>query len=173
MPGQCELIAVFGIICLSTLQGIIMSRFISPVIFGALGLALLPSLGAAQSESARALKTGEQVYTQYCLACHSTAVAGAPKPGDQKAWAPLIEEGQHILTAHAWVGVRAMPAQGGAPDLSLEEFADAVAFMARSSGGDWQTPDAAMMKRIRHEASERLEKEIKEKKALRKKLDHD
>ena len=91
----------------------------------------------------------------------------------ESAWAPLIEEGQHILTAHAWVGVRAMPAQGGAPDLALNEFADAVAWMARASGGDWQTPDAAMMARIRHEAAERLEKEIKEKKALRKKLEHD
>lgn len=100
-------------------------------------------------------------------------MASAPKLGDKTAWAPLIEEGQHILTAHAWVGVRAMPAQGGAPDLSIEEFANAVAWMASASGGDWKTPDADMMKRIRHEAAERLEKEIKEKKALRKKLEHD
>ncbi len=150
-----------------------MNRLISSTVLFTLALSLAPSIGAAESDFTKAPKTGEQVYQQFCVACHATAVAGAPKLGDKGAWAPLIEEGQHILTAHAWVGVRAMPAQGGAPDLSLNEFADAVAWMARASGGDWQTPDAAMMARIRHEAAERLEKEIKEKKALRKKLEHD
>lgn len=139
----------------------------------ALALGSMPSVATSQNDTTRAPKTGEQVYQQACVACHATGVASAPKLGDKTAWAPLIEEGQHILTAHAWVGVRAMPAQGGAPDLSIEEFADAVAWMASASGGDWKTPDADMMKRIRHEAAERLEKEIKEKKALRKKLEHD
>ncbi|MBC7203694.1 MAG: cytochrome c5 family protein [Pusillimonas sp.] len=138
-----------------------------------LALALTSSLATAQSGTAKAPGTGEQVYKQVCIACHSTGVASAPKLGDENAWAPLIEEGQHILTAHAWVGVRAMPAQGGAPDLTLSDFADAVAWMASASGGDWKTPDAEMMERIRHEAAERLEKEIKEKKALLKKLEHD
>ena len=136
----------------------------------ALALSLAATVAGAQTGTT---KTGEQVYQHACVACHATGVASAPKLGDKNVWAPLINEGQDILTAHAWVGVRAMPAQGGAPDLSIEEFADAVAWMASASGGDWKTPDADMMKRIRHEAAERLEKEIKEKKALRKKLERD
>ena len=50
-----------------------------------------------------------------------------------------------------------MPARGGKPDLSLEEFARAVAYMARESGGRWQDPDARMLERIRHEEKKRLD----------------
>ena len=117
------------------------------------------------------LKTGEQVYNRACVACHSTSVASAPKLGDKKAWAPLIAEGQDVLTAHAWVGVRAMPAQGGAPDLSIVEFARGVAWIASQSGGDWKAPDADMMEKIRKEAKARLASEIKAKQELLNKID--
>jgi hypothetical protein len=50
-----------------------------------------------------------------------------------------------------------MPAKGGRPDLSLEEFARATAWMARSAGGDWQDPDEAMMSTIRKEEAKRIE----------------
>lgn len=113
------------------------------------------------------LKTGETVYQSVCMACHDTGVAHAPKKGDTAAWKPLIEEGQHILSAHAFVGVRAMPARGGDDKLSLEEFSRAVAWMARESGGDWQDPDAAMMHRIRLEAEKRLDVDIRAKQKLK------
>ena len=125
----------------------------------------------AQNQTQQALKTGEQVYNHACVACHSTGVASAPKLGDQKAWAPLIAEGQDVLTAHAWVGVRAMPAQGGAPDLSMIEFARGVAWIASQSGGDWKAPDADMMEKIRKEAKARLASEIKTKQELLNKID--
>jgi cytochrome c5 len=99
---------------------------------------------------------GEEVYREVCAACHSMKFDKAPQLGDRKAWAPLIEEGQHILTAHAWVGVRNMPPRGGKNDLELEEFARAVAYMARESGGRWQDPDAAMLAKIRAEEKKRL-----------------
>ncbi|WP_300078271.1 c-type cytochrome [Giesbergeria sp.] len=53
---------------------------------------------------------GQQVYQSVCIACHDTGVAHAPKFGDRSAWEPLVAEGQSVLTGHAWVGVRAMPA---------------------------------------------------------------
>lgn len=118
-------------------------------------LACLPL--AAQAQPQAQLKSGEAVYKETCLACHAQGVANAPRPGDKSRWAPLIKEGQHVLTAHAWVGVRGMPARGGKPDLSLEEFARAVAYMARESGGRWQDPDARMLERIRHEEKKRLD----------------
>ena len=123
---------------------------------------------AATSTSALAqLKTGETVYRSTCMACHDTGLLQAPKLGDVKAWKPLIEEGQDVLSAHAFVGVRAMPAQGGDSSLSLEEFSRAVAWMVRSAGGDWQDPNAAMMQKIRQEAVKRLDDEIIDKQKLK------
>ena len=55
-----------------------------------------------------------------------------------------------------WVGVRNMPPRGGKNDVELEDFARAVAYMARESGGKWQDPDAAMLAKIRAEEKKRL-----------------
>lgn len=133
--------------------------------------ALIALLVASSGSSALAqLRTGESVYQSLCITCHETGVAQAPRRGDAQAWKPLIEEGQPVVSAHAFIGVRAMPAQGGDSKLSLEEFSRAVAWMARSAGGDWQDPDAAMMQRIRREAEDRLDKEIREKQALKDRL---
>ena len=107
---------------------------------------------AAQAQAAMA---GEQVYQQVCAACHATGVAGAPKFGDRKMWAPLIKEGQSKLTADAWIGVRGMPAQGGKPDLALEDFSRAVAHMARAAGATWKDPDAALQANIRKKVQAR------------------
>lgn len=126
-----------------------MSRIVlSALLAGVLGLSL--SLSHAQEG-----KSGEQVYRQVCMACHAAKVDRAPQFGDKAAWAPLIAEGQDVLTAHAWVGVRGMPAKGGQTDLSLPEFARAVAYLARAAGGNWQDPDAAMLDRIKREEGKR------------------
>ena len=131
------------------------------------GLRWLRSIGiavAATSAAAcvsaptpgRTLASGEQVYRDVCLACHATKVEKSPQLGDREAWKPLIEEGQDVLTAHAWVGVRGMPPRGGKPDLTLEEFARATAYMARASGGDWKDPGERMLRKIEHEIEDRL-----------------
>ncbi len=127
--------------------------------FGKAGQAILVALlGAAYAPHARSqvIKSGERVYKEVCGACHDTGVANAPKLGDRKAWPPLIAEGQAVLTAHGWVGVRGMPPKSGMPDLPLQEFARAAAFMARAAGGDWQDPDAKMMASIREEEKKRI-----------------
>jgi len=108
-----------------------------------------------QPASAQA-KTGDQVYKEVCGVCHAAGVANAPKLGDRKIWGPLIAEGQAVLTAHAWVGVRGMPPKGGRADLPLEEFARAAAFMARAAGGDWKDPDVRMLQAIRSEEKKRI-----------------
>jgi cytochrome c5 len=119
-----------------------------------------PAPSDAASPAATAIpaarKSGEQVYKEVCLACHGAGVANAPKAGEPGGWAKLLEEGQAVVTAHGWVGVRSMPAKGGRPDLSLEEFARATAWMARSAGGDWQDPDEATMSAIREEEAKRI-----------------
>lgn len=102
--------------------------------------------------------SGERVYKEVCSACHAAGVNHAPRFGDRDRWARLADEGQAIVTAHGWVGVRAMPARGGRPDLTLELFARAVVWMASGAGVRWQNPDAAMMTAIRTEETKRMHK---------------
>jgi cytochrome c5 len=105
----------------------------------------------------------DPVYQQVCSVCHAAGVAGAPKVGDTKKWAPLIAEGQVILTAHGYVGIRAMPAKGGKPDLSLKDFAGALVHMVNQSGGKWTAPNAALLGQMEKEVVKR-EQQLKAKK---------
>lgn len=150
-------------LCLFTMK-------LNAALFSTVMALLLASGAGAQTARAPGPKTGEQVYQSICFACHASGVAHAPKFGDRAAWTPLIAEGQAVLTGHAWVGVRAMPARGGSTDVSLEDFAKAVAYMARNAGGDWKDPDPAMMKKIASEANQRLGKSIKEQQAMQRYL---
>jgi len=102
-----------------------------------------------------AYANGMKIYTAVCAACHTAGVAGAPKLGDTQKWAPLIAEGQVIITAHGYVGVRGMPARGGKPDLTIAEFSEALNYMVKQSGGDWKKPDAATMDKINAEIIKR------------------
>jgi mono/diheme cytochrome c family protein len=114
-------------------------------------LCFLPVLAFAE-------ESGEQVYQRVCVACHGAKFDKAPQLGDRKAWAPLIREGQHKVTAHAWVGVRNMPPRGGDATLDLAAFARAAAYMARAAGGTWRDPDAKLMARIASEVKKHRER---------------
>lgn len=72
---------------------------------------------------------GEAVYGSICMACHDTGVAGAPKRGDEAAWAERTTKGFDTLLDHALNGFNAMPARGGNPNLSDEEVHAAVAYL--------------------------------------------
>ena len=111
-----------------------------------------------QAGWAQTPKSGEQVYKEVCTACHATGVSNAPKFGDKKAWARLIKEGEVTLTIDGWFGVRAMPPKGGNPNLALDEFARAVAFMAGAAGANWKDPDAAMLDQLKAAEQKKLDK---------------
>jgi cytochrome c5 len=98
-----------------------------------------------------AFANGVKTYQQVCMACHASGVANAPKTGDKARWAPLIAEGQVIITAHGYVGVRAMPAKGGKPDLSVEDFSEAINHIVNQSGGNWKKADKATLDAIKKE----------------------
>jgi mono/diheme cytochrome c family protein len=98
---------------------------------------------------------GESTYKQVCVSCHSAGVLNAPKFGDKSKWAPLIAEGQVTLTAHAYFGVRGMPPKGGNPNLSIEQFSDALVYMVNKSGGNWKSPDAKTLVAINKEIEAR------------------
>ena len=98
---------------------------------------------------------GEKTYKEVCSVCHTAGVANAPKLGDQNAWKKLIGEGQVIITAHGYVGVRAMPPKGGNPNLTVEAFSDALVYIVNNSGGKWTSPDAKTVAAINKEIEER------------------
>jgi cytochrome c5 len=89
----------------------------------------------------KVLQTGEAIFTSTCQACHGTGAAGAPKVGDNGAWAARIGQGQDTVVKHALEGLRAMPAKGGNPDLDDVEVARAVVYMVNKSGGKFKEPE--------------------------------
>jgi cytochrome c5 len=96
---------------------------------------LLPFLVIALS-AAPALaadRSGKEVVETVCAACHTTGKDGAPKIGDQAAWAQRASKGLDKLTQNAITGVRNMPAHGGQAALSDLEMTRAVGYMV--SGG--------------------------------------
>lgn len=99
--------------------------------------------------------SGEDTFKAVCATCHAQAFPKAPQVGNQRQWAPLIREGQVILTAHGYVGVRGMPPKGGQPDLSVQAFAEALNHMVNQSGGQWKTPDARTLQAIQAEIARR------------------
>ena len=89
----------------------------------------------------RALKAGEEVFKAQCTACHSTGAAGAPKLGDEAAWAPRIKTGLEALLHSALAGKGAMAAQGGG-DFNDTEIGRAVVYMANAAGAKFAEPAA-------------------------------
>ena len=96
--------------------------------------------GAAGDSGPRAQKSGEEVFKSTCAACHQTGAAGAPKVGDNAAWAKLLKEGLAHMTKSAIAGVKAMPPRGGNPELSDLEIARAIVHMGNLSGGKLKEP---------------------------------
>lgn len=72
---------------------------------------------------------GGAIYDQTCMVCHDAGIAGAPKLGDDTAWAPRLEKGIETLYDHAINGFNAMPPKGANPSLSDAEVEAAVDHM--------------------------------------------
>jgi cytochrome c5 len=85
-------------------------------------------------------RNGKQVYDAVCSACHATGAKGAPRVGNQDAWAPLAARGLTSLTESALKGIRNMPPHGGNPGLSDLEIERAITYMVNRSGGHWTPP---------------------------------
>ena len=93
------------------------------------------------ASSAGVLKTGEQVFQAQCTACHTAGVAGAPKVGDEPAWAPRIKTGYEALLNSALKGKGAMTPQGTG-EFGPVEIGRAVVYMANKSGAKFEEPKA-------------------------------
>ena len=89
--------------------------------------------GVAMAEGAA--RSVEDVYNAACMACHSAGIAGAPKVGEQVAWASRIAKGMDVLYDSGINGVAGtgMIARGGCADCSDDEIRLAVDFMVEGS----------------------------------------
>lgn len=74
-------------------------------------------------------KSGEEVYNQSCLACHSSGAAGAPKFRNAGDWAARLAAGLDTVYANAIGGIGAMPAKGLCMSCSDDEIKAAVDHM--------------------------------------------
>lgn len=89
--------------------------------------------GGVAAASAAPADVGQQRYEETCKMCHETGLAGAPKFGDKKDWAPRIAEGMDTLYKHAIQGFKAMPPKGSCTTCSDEEIQKAVDYMISHS----------------------------------------
>jgi cytochrome c5 len=96
--------------------------------------AAAPAVVATAAPAASKGKSGQEVYKAVCSMCHGGGLMGAPKFGDKDQWGPRIAQGHDTLVTHALKGIRMMPAKGGNADLSDDEVAGAVKYMANEAG---------------------------------------
>jgi cytochrome c5 len=94
---------------------------------------ILSSTALMASLAAPAHAGGKETYESTCVACHGTGAAGAPKFGDQAAWAPRLATGTATLHASALKGKGVMPPKGGNAALSDADVIAAVDFMLSQS----------------------------------------
>ncbi len=88
--------------------------------------------GAVAAAAGGGARSGADVYTQKCAACHAIGVAGAPKYGSSE-WTDRAAKGMETLLANAINGINAMPPRGTCADCSDEEIEGAVQHMLDSA----------------------------------------
>lgn len=102
-------------------------------------LAVLASL-SGPADAQRPNRQGKEVVDAVCGACHTSGKDGAPRIGDNAAWANRAAQGLTGLTAHAITGIRKMPAHGGSTGVNDTELERAIVYMVNRSGGNWIEP---------------------------------
>lgn len=77
-------------------------------------------------------RSGDAIYGQYCVACHSSGLLGAPKKDDSAAWQAAEKKagGFSSLLSNAINGIRSMPAKGTCMDCSDEEISASIEYMS-------------------------------------------
>lgn len=85
---------------------------------------------STQTASSGAAGSGERTFNKVCSTCHKTGVAGAPKFGSFKDWAPRIALGMNVLYNAALHGKPpGMPARGTCFSCSDDQLKAAVDYM--------------------------------------------
>lgn len=77
--------------------------------------------------------SGEEVYNNVCMSCHTSGAAGAPVIGNSNQWSDRLSKGKDTLYANAINGIGIMPAKGGVSSLSDDEIKLAVDYILSES----------------------------------------
>ena len=100
--------------------------------------AAAPSAGRPAAGGGRpAAREAAGIYGRYCVNCHGTGRAGAPRVGPERRliWSEEIEEeGFPTLVRIAIEGENGMPPRGTCFDCSDEEIEATVLYMLKESG---------------------------------------
>ncbi len=91
------------------------------------------SCGSASASSDGVGKSGEEIYSTYCLACHTTGAGGAPKIGDKAVWADRMSKGIGEVYANAINGINGMPPKGTCMSCSDGEIEATVDYIIENS----------------------------------------
>ena len=77
-------------------------------------------------------RSGEQIFNQFCTACHTTGLLNAPKLGDEATWkARLSSVGSYgQLLSNAINGINSMPPKGTCMDCSDDEINESIQYMS-------------------------------------------
>jgi cytochrome c5 len=89
--------------------------------------------GAAAAVADTGPKSGQDVYDQFCFACHATGASDAPLFADADAWAPRIDKGMETLISSTINGIGVMPAKGTCMNCSDDELTAAVEYIVDNS----------------------------------------
>jgi cytochrome c5 len=74
-------------------------------------------------------RSGSEIYTKACVACHSVGVLNAPKFQDVADWAPRMTKGFDAVWQNAINGIGAMPPMGTCGDCSNDDIKAAIEHM--------------------------------------------
>lgn len=82
---------------------------------------------------AKAPRSGAEIANGVCMGCHGAGIAGAPKVGDNAAWAALWANGLEATVSNAINGKGGMPPRGGS-DATDDELRAAVIYLFKQAG---------------------------------------
>jgi cytochrome c5 len=74
-------------------------------------------------------RSGSEIYTKACVACHSAGVLNAPKFQDVADWTPRMTKGFDTVWQNAINGIGAMPPMGTCGDCSNDDIKAAIEYM--------------------------------------------
>ena len=104
-------------------------------------LASAAAAGAGHAAAQGKAAAGKAVFDKTCALCHATGIAGAPKYGNARDWAPRVKTGLPALYRSALNGTaRGMPGKGGNLSLSDAEVKAAVDYMVAAVSSEKAAP---------------------------------
>lgn len=85
---------------------------------------------AGAAAATTAARSGKDIYSAACTACHANGVLGAPVTQDASQWKPRLDEkGFDTVWQNAIKGINAMPPMGGCGDCTDNDIKLAIEYM--------------------------------------------